>query len=62
LNIMISGAVPSMSKFLIYDNYKIECRATRTSDKREGRIRCRGRVSIPCRLVTPPCALSRNYM
>jgi hypothetical protein len=27
-------------------NYKIECRATRTSDKCEGRIRCLGGVSI----------------
>jgi hypothetical protein len=34
-------------------NYKIECRATRTSDKCEGRIRCREGVSIPCWPVTP---------
>jgi hypothetical protein len=34
-------------------NYKIECRATRTSDKCEGRIRCRGGVSIPFWPVTP---------
>jgi hypothetical protein len=34
-------------------NYKIECRATQTSDKCEGRIRCRGGVSILCWPVTP---------
>jgi hypothetical protein len=34
-------------------NYKIECRATRTSDKCEGRIRSRGGVSILCWPVTP---------
>ena len=33
-------------------NYKFECRATRTSDKCEGKIRCRGGVSIPCWPVT----------
>jgi hypothetical protein len=34
-------------------NYKIECRAIRTSDKCEGGIRCRGGVSILCWPVTP---------
>jgi hypothetical protein len=34
-------------------NYKIECRASRTSDKCEGRIRCHGGVSILCWPVTP---------
>jgi hypothetical protein len=28
--------------------YKVECRATQTSDKCEGRIRCYGGVSILC--------------
>jgi hypothetical protein len=34
-------------------NYKIECGATRTSDKCQGRITCRRGVSILCWLVTP---------
>ena len=29
------------------DIYEFECRATRTSDKSEGMIRCHGGVSIP---------------
>jgi hypothetical protein len=43
-------------------NYKIECRASRTSDKLEGRIRCHGGVSIFCRLITPAVCPSRNQV
>jgi hypothetical protein len=33
--------------------YKIQCRATQTPDKCQGRIRCLGGVSILCWTVTP---------
>jgi hypothetical protein len=41
-------------------NYKIECRATRTSDKCKGKIRCLGGVSILCWPVTPALSPTSN--
>jgi hypothetical protein len=46
--ISIQNLAIEVNNYKSKGKYKIECGATRTPDKCEGRIRCRGGVSILC--------------